>query len=406
MKIGIYGGTFDPPHLGHMEAARAAVTALGLDRIYFVPAALPPHKVLPRDGVTGEDRLHMVALMADGLCLETGQPDLAQADDVELQRGGMSYTVETLEEFRRRFPEAELWLLMGTDMFLTLQSWKSPDRITQLAGIAAFARSESDSGEALERQGQYFREAFGAKVTVVKLPQIVDLSSTQVRELLLQDRSAARDRLWCQVYGYILRRGLYGVERELRNLPDDDLRCASLSMVKAKRIPHIRGCEGEAVRLAHHWGANPVHARRAGILHDCTKYLTLTEQLKLCEKYDIVLDSLERQAVKLLHSKTGAAIAWHIFGEPEQVCDAIYWHTTGKADMNLLSKVLYLADYIEPSRADFPGLDRLRQLAYEDLDAALLLGCEITIADMEERGVPVHTNTLQARDYLKGRAHE
>lgn len=73
--------------------------------------------------------------------------------------------------------------------------------------------------------------------------------------------------------------------------------------------------------------------------------------------------------------------------------------------MELLAKVLYLADYIEPSRAGFPGLDELRRLAYEDLDAALLLGCELTIADMEERGMPIHTNTLQARDYLKGRTH-
>ena len=92
-----------------------------------------------------------------------------------------------------------------------------------------------------------------------------------------------------------------------------------------------------------------------------------------------------------------------MFGEPEEVCNAIYWHTTGKADMDLLSKILYLADYIEPSRAPFEGLEELRRLAYTDMDKALLLGCELTIADMEERGVPVHTNTLQARDFLKGR---
>ena len=71
--------------------------------------------------------------------------------------------------------------------------------------------------------------------------------------------------------------------------------------------------------------------------------------------------------------------------------------------MTLLEKVLYLADYIEPSREEFPGLKELRRLAYEDLDQALLLGCRLTIEDMEERGVPVHTNTLQARDWLKGR---
>lgn len=193
------------------------------------------------------------------------------------------------------------------------------------------------------------------------------------------------------------------MKADLKHLDDDDLRCTSLSMVKAKRIPHIRGCEEEAVRLAERWGADPHLARRAGILHDCTKYLNLEEQLALCEQYHIQLDELERVAVKLLHSKTGAAIARHVFGEPEEVCNAIYWHTTGKADMDLLSKVLYLADYIEPSRADFEGLEELRRLAYTDMDKALLLGCELTIQDMEERGVPVHANTLQARDFLKGR---
>ena len=110
-----------------------------------------------------------------------------------------------------------------------------------------------------------------------------------------------------------------------------------------------------------------------------------------------------QQAVKLLHSKTGACVARHVYGVSDDIYEAIFWHTTGKADMTLLEKVLYLADYIEPSREEFPGLKELRRLAYEDLDQALLLGCRLTIEDMEERGVPVHTNTLQARDWLKGR---
>ena len=403
MKIGVYGGTFDPPHLGHMEAARAAAALLELDKILFVPAAVPPHKDLPPEAVPAEDRLAMTALMADGLCLEAGRPGLAQADGLELSRQGKSYTADTLEELRRRYPEDELWLLMGTDMFLTLQNWRAPERITALAGVAAFARRESETGELLKTQGRYLQERFGARVAVVELPQIIDLSSTQVRALLDTDRARVRDALWCQVYGYILSNGLYDVKADLKHLDDDDLRCASLSMVKAKRIPHIRGCEEEAVRLARRWGADPHLARREGILHDCTKYLDLAEQLALCEKYHIQLDELERVAVKLLHSKTGAAIARYVFGEPEEVCNAIFWHTTGKADMDLLSKVLYLADYIEPSRADFEGLEELRHLAYTDIDQALLLGCELTIQDMEERGVPVHTNTLQARDFLKGR---
>ena len=77
MKIGVYGGTFDPPHLGHMEAARAAAALLELDKILFVPAAIPPHKALPPEAVPAEDRLAMTALMADGVCLEMGRPGLA-----------------------------------------------------------------------------------------------------------------------------------------------------------------------------------------------------------------------------------------------------------------------------------------------------------------------------------------
>ena len=137
-------------------------------------------------------------------------------------------------------------------------------------------------------------------------------------------------------------------------------------------------------------------------MHDCTKYLELTSQLHLCAKYGIELDALEQKAVKLLHSKTGACMARYVFGEPDEVYEAIFWHTTGKADMALLDKILYMADYIEPNR-DFEGVERLRKLAYTDLDQAMLLGVKSTIREMEERGVPVHINTIQARQWLLDR---
>lgn len=402
MKIGVYGGTFDPPHLGHMNAARAAAVLLGLDQLLFIPAAAPPHKILPHDTAPEEDRLAMTALVADGICTEEKRPGLAVIDSIELERGGRSFTAETLSKLRERWPKEELWLLMGADMLLTFQKWRDPEKIAALARIAAFNRTGDGNGT-MKQQAEHLQEEYGAEITLLTLPQIVNISSTRLRELLREDRDKARDLLWCQVYGYIIRKGLYGVSADLRHLSDDDLRCASLSMVKAKRIAHIRGCEAEAVRLAERWGADPHFARRAGILHDCTKYLDLGEQLKLCKKYGIVLDDLERTAVKLLHAKTGAAIAREVYGEPAEVCEAIFWHTTGKANMSTLDKVLYLADYIEPSRADFPGLAELRKLAYEDLNAALLMGCEMTIREMEEHGACVHVNTSQARDYLKGR---
>ena len=391
MKIGIYGGTFDPPHLGHMAAAQAAITVLGLDKLIFMPAKLPPHKDLPPNCAPPEDRLAMVELMADGLL----KPDVVEVSSMELGRTGKSYTCDTLEQLKAQYPEDELWLLVGTDMFLTLHNWYQAQRILSLASIAAFARTQSDSGEAMEAQGRYLSQTYGARVRILQLPQVVSVSSTQVRQ------QGTGEGLWPPVWGYILRRGLYGHPVQLKGLSDDDLRAVSHSMIRAKRIAHVRGTEQEAVKLARRWGANEQHARRAAILHDCTKYLELEEQLAICRQYGIPLDALEEKAVKLLHSKTGAALARHVFGEPEEEYEAIFWHTTGKADMSLLEKILYIADYMEPTR-DFDGVERLRQLAYTDLDAAVLLGTEMSVEELAERGVPVHPNTLAARDFLKG----
>ena len=183
-------------------------------------------------------------------------------------------------------------------------------------------------------QAEHLRKTFGAKVCVLQLPQVVDVSSTRLRELLA--RGEGWEYLSPAVYGYILRHGLYGAGRDLKRLPDRELRACSYSMIRAKRIAHVKGTEEEAVRLARRWGADEEHARRAAILHDCTKYLELDEQLQLCAKYGIVLDELEQQAVKLLHSKTGACVARHVYGVSDDIYEAIFWHTTGKADMTLL----------------------------------------------------------------------
>lgn len=395
MKIGVFGGTFNPPHLGHLAAARTAVDVLGLDKLLIVPAAIPPHKELPENTPAPEHRLAMTEKMADALLLS----EVAEVSSLELERAGKSYTSDTLEQLRRQYPEAELWLLMGTDMFLTLHLWHEPERILELAGVCAFGRTEQDGEELFAPQREHLQKTFpGAKITTITLPELVDVSSTRLRELLAA--GAGAEYLLPAVYGYILMNGLYGVRADLKRLDIPELRACSYSMVMQKRVRHIRGTEEEAVRLAKRWGANEDYARRAGILHDCTKYLAGEEHIAICEKYGVPLDELERRAVKLLHSKTGACIARHIFGEPDEVYEAIFWHTTAKEDMTTLEKILYVADYMEPNRS-FDGVERLRELAYSDLDRALLLGVETTIQEMKDRSLPVHRSTLRAQTWLR-----
>lgn len=397
MKIGIYGGTFNPPHLGHMAAAQTAVSVLGLDKLILIPAATPPHKVLPAGAPTPRERLAMTELMADNMNL----PGIVEVSAMELEREGKSYTSDTLAAIRKQFPDAQLWLLMGTDMFLTLQYWHEPEKITQLAGICAFGRTQQDGEELFAPQSKFLHEKYNANVTTITLPNLIDISSTRLRQLLA--RGEGREFLAPAIYGHILMKGMYNTDRQLTGLPLPELRACACSMVRAKRIAHIRGTEEEAARLAQRWGANEQLARRAAILHDCTKYWELDRHLELCRRYDLELDELERSTAKLLHSKTGACIAKYVFGEPEEVYRSIFWHTTGKADMSLLEKIIYLADYIEPTR-EFDGLEQLRRMAYQNLDKALLLGMNMNIKEMEQRGKEIHRNTLAARNWLQAAA--
>ena len=165
-------------------------------------------------------------------------------------------------------------------------------------------------------------------------------------------------------------------------------------------LQHARETANLAGIMASELGLNPKIARRAGLLHDVTKALPGPEQLKLCDKYGMMLDTFERSHPKLLHAKSGAAVAGAVFGESAAVQSAICWHTTGKPDMTLLQKILYLADYMEPNR-DFPGVERLRALAQHDLDEAVLLGLEMSLDLLTETGQPIDVNSRAARDFLK-----
>ena len=366
-----------------------------LDKLYVFRAGLPPHKELGPDAPGPEQRLELARLGAEAIEWEG-----AQALDLELRREGRSYTYDTVRELKKRFPHDHLFLLMGTDMFLSFHDWWKPEEIARLCTLCAFDREKEDG--ALERQKERLEKKLDADVKLVALPHIIEISSSALRESLARGDGLARDYLPPAVYGYILREGLYGVGADLKHLSLEDLRPVALSMLKHTRIPHVLGTEETAAALALRWGADEESARRAALLHDCTKKCTREQHLAFCRQYGVELDREEERREKLLHAVTGAAIAENVFGAPEEIVSAIRWHTTAKADMSVLEKILYLADYIEPTR-DFCDLTELRRLAFEDLDRAMLLGLDMAVEDLMEKGMPVHSNSVCARDYLKGK---
>ena len=376
-RIGIYGGSFNPPHVGHILAAKEFQKKLELDRLLLIPAAIPPHKELPQGSADGRTRAELVRLAFEDL-------PFVEVSEIELNREGASFTVDTLRALREDYPNDELYLCMGTDMFESFASWREPEQIVSMAKIAMAHRVSADR-QKLNSLVEAFEARFGEKPVLIE-NEFVDVSSTHVRRLLIL--GGASPFAAPKVLEKIYEKGLYGTAKNRKDLPFEELKQESLRLHKQKRVAHVIGCSQTAKELALIHGADPTDAERAGILHDITKALTGSDQLRLCEEYGIIISDFEREHTKLLHAVTGAAVAERIFGENEAVCQAIRWHTSGRAGMSVLEKIIYIADYMEPNR-DFPGVEKLRELAHTDLDAALLLGLQMTAEHLREQGADI-----------------
>lgn len=200
-RIGIFGGTFNPPHLGHQNIAEGFIAHCALDRMLIIPSFVPPHKAAP-DLASAEDRLAM--------CRLTFTDPRFTIDTIELDRKGKSYTVETLRELKQRYGEnSELFFLMGDDMLLFLENWKDPSEILRLARVVASVRHEDISLEALRR---YARQNFPSeyandRFVFYQIPP-VEVSSTEIRENCRHGKSIS-NLVTPEVEQYILDRGLY-----------------------------------------------------------------------------------------------------------------------------------------------------------------------------------------------------
>lgn len=168
-----------------------------------------------------------------------------------------------------------------------------------------------------------------------------------------------------------------------------------------KRYKHSLGVADEAVRLAKRYGADEEKAYIAGLVHDCAKEVNPETAIELLEnKYGEKVEAVARCAPKLLHGPLGAHMAKSGFEICDtEILDAVRYHTTAKADMHILTKIIYIADYIEPNRS-FDGVDELRKAAYEDIDKSIITGIDYTLAELLEAERVFHPDTVYARNYL------
>ncbi len=183
MRLGIFGGSFDPPHIGHLLVAVDAFESMSLDKLFFVPAAVQPLKV-GMASAAAHQRLAMVRLLV-------GADQRFAVDSVEIDRAGLSYTVDTLETFAQRFPNAERFFLIGEDAMTAFEAWRDPEQILKLAKLAILQRKGAAGSEGGHRKlGAAAESGTNVPAGTIALPtRLVDVSSTEIRERIRKGKS-------------------------------------------------------------------------------------------------------------------------------------------------------------------------------------------------------------------------
>lgn len=385
MRIALLGGTFDPIHNGHLELARAFARRLNLDKVVLMPTAVPPHK-LKTSMAPPDKRLDMCRLAA-------GNDPLFEVSDLEISRGGASFTVDTLERLTASRPGTEWYLITGADMFLTLGSWWRFSDIARMATLCAAPRDAADAARLREYAAEL--EQKGARCVIADLP-LMPVSSTAIREQIAAGKTAA-DWLPPPVAGYIDREGLYKDAQTMTTMMTDD---QFVEIIKGRLTPrrfhHSLEVAKEARRLAEKYGADPSKAYTAGLLHDILKDTGGDAQLQILKDFDILQDDIEKQAEKLWHAHSGAVFIRYVLGvRDEDILAAVRYHTTARAGMSELEKVLYLADFTSADR-DYPDVDEMRRQADIGIAPAMEYALCYSIRDLVEQKKAIHPDTLAA----------
>ena len=167
-----------------------------------------------------------------------------------------------------------------------------------------------------------------------------------------------------------------------------------------QRFEHTLGVEQTARQMARVFGEDEEKAALAGLLHDCAKCMPLSQMIKAARRADV--DPVMKESKALMHAVAGRCVAQDVYGvQDEDVLGAIRWHTTGRAGMTKLEKIIYLADVVEPTRKPYPGLEDLREACLTDLDEAMLAALRMSLAHVREQGKTLHPDTQAALDWYE-----
>ena len=398
MRLLLYGGTFDPPHNGHLNNLRAAAARVRPDRVVVMPAGLSPFK--QSTAAPGSARVEMCAcfraLEAEGavpaLCVSGWEVEQAAL-------GRRNYTVLTLEMLARTYPEAELYMAMGSDMLLSFDSWHRWQEILRLARLVVTSRNVGDAPELHAKAKQM--DPTGARILFAQV-EALPMASSNLRARLAAGE-ACENELPALVRRVIRREGLYRADRggkaETMNLKQaKELVRGRLS---DKRYEHTLNVRKMAVKLAKRYGVDEDKAALAALLHDSAKEISKDEMRAIMRAHPELAEGGEERPTPVWHGICAAILARTEWGvEDEAVLSAIACHTAGKPGMSRLDKIVYLADMSSKER-DWPGVNKLRKLELKDLDLAMLAALRQTNDFVLSQGKPLDPMSKAAYDEIK-----
>ena len=381
MKIGILGGTFNPIHIGHIQMAKIALKEKRFDEVWFIPDGMPPHKSI--NGITSQQRLEMTRLAVQN---EKKMSVISQ----EIDRGGYTYTVDTMRWLHETYPDVRFTQIIGADTLMDLENWKDFDVITTLCGFFVIHRLGTDPDTAIAK-AQLLEKSHRAKIRFAK-DRCADISSSRLR-MMIAEELEWKDYVPQWTAAYIEEHELYlDVAQDRYNQIADDVR----NRLPITRWRHVLGVVQTAQELAQLYGADVERVRLAALLHDCAKGYKGQEALDYMKKYDVELDAFTKKAPKLWHGPLGAAIARQEYGvTDEEILNAIRIHTIGAPKMTLLEKIVKLADLTEPGRT-YEGVQEIRELAKKDLNLALLEAMRHTSGYLRGGNQNMHPDSVAA----------
>lgn len=377
-QIALFGGSFDPIHAGHVKLASFLLDALALDELVILPAAVSPFKTERGVTASDEDRLSMCRLAFS-------DPKVTVSDH-EIQKGGVSYSVDTVSAFAERHPDDRLFFVVGEDQLLQFHKWYRYRDILANVTLLAVRRERTTENATLSAYLSDHPE-IGEHTRLLDFDPL-SVSSTNIRSAVADCRDVST-LLPPAVETYIFRHGLYA-DPEVRTMIAD---------IRGKlsdfRFFHSM-CVAECARkLALQYGADPKKAYIAGVLHDSMKEVKREESLAYMEAEGLPVTEAEQFIKKLHHAITGARYAEKTYAVSPEIVSAIRYHTTGKAGMTTFEKILFVADFISADR-EYPGVDALRQRAGESLESVMEEGLRFTIEDLAHEDRPIHPDTVAA----------